>query len=121
MVTKLTVPKDERLARLFAWLDTEEGMLSAKANESVAEALQGAALDVEERRIVWPDGRRLTIDQAVRRIQKKTVFDFHLIESHLMCCMEMGFAPRGLGRRQKETFAIQLTQWIEDHRRAGGK
>ena len=120
-MTKLTVPKDERLARLFEWLDTEEGMISAKANENVAEALQGAALDVKERRIVWPDGRRLTIDQTVRRIRKKTVIDFHVIETHVMCWMEMRFAPKGLSRKQMETFEIQLSQWIEDHKRERSK
>ena len=118
---KLTLPRDDLLARLFQWLDTEEGMISMKAIDDVAAALEGVDLDVEERRIVWPDGKRLTIDQTVKRIQNNTAIDFHVIESSVICWLEMRFEPTGLDERQMEDFKVQINQWIEDHKREKGE
>jgi hypothetical protein len=120
-VRKLTLPGDDLLARLFQWLDTEEGMISMKAIDDVAAALEGVDLDIEERRIVWPDGKRLSIDQAVKRIQNKTAIDFHVIESHVICWLEMRFEPNGLDERQMEGFKGRINQWIKDHKREKGE
>jgi hypothetical protein len=105
-VRRLTVPRDDRLARLFQWLDTEEGMISMKAMDHVAAALEEGNLDVKERRIVWPHGKRLTIDQTARRIQKKTGMDFHLIKSYVICWLEMRFEPNGPDEKQTEDLEV---------------
>ena len=88
-----------------------------KVIDEVAAALEGADLDVENRRIVWPTGKRMTIDQTAGRIHDKINADVGVVESHVMCWMEMHFEPRGLDRKQIETFEIKLGQWIEDHKR----
>ena len=54
---KPTALRDDVLARLFQWLDAQEGMLSMRAFDDVGAALEGVDLDIEKRRIVWPDGR----------------------------------------------------------------
>ena len=114
---KFTVPRDDLLARLFQWLDTEEGMISMKAIDNVAAALEAVDLDVQERRIVWPDGNRLTLDETVRRIQIKTAIDFHVIENYVICWLEMRFEPNDLDEKQMEDFEVQINRWIEDHKR----
>ena len=119
-VRRLTVPGDDLLVRLFQWLDTEEGMSSMKAVDHVAAALEGVDLDTKERRIVWPDGRRLTIDQTVRRIQNKIAMDFHLIESHVICWLEMRFEPNALDQKQMEDFEVQINEWIKAHKQEKG-
>ena len=118
---KLALPRDDLLARLFQWLDTQEGMISMKAIDDVAAALEGVEIDGKERRIVWPDGKRLTIDQAVKRIQNKTSSDLHVIESSVICWLEMRFEPNGLDERQMEDFKVQINQWIKDHEREKGE
>ena len=118
---KPTLPGDDLLVSLFQWLDTEEGMTSMRAIDEVAEALEGVDLDVEKRRIVWPDGKSLTIDQTARRIRNKIAADFQALESHVMCWMEMRFEPKGLDRKQMEAFEVRINQWIEDHKREQGK
>ncbi len=117
---KPTVPGDDRLVSLFQWLDTEEGMTSMKAIDQVAAALEGADLDLEKRRIVWPNGKRLTIEQTTRRIQKKFPADFRFVENHVMCWMEMRFEPKGLDRDQTEAFRVRIGQWLEAHKRSQG-
>jgi hypothetical protein len=119
-VRKLTVPREDVLARLFQWLDTEEGMISMKAIDDVAAALDGVDLDAKERRIVWPDGKRLTIDQAVRRIQNKTAIDFYIIENHVICWLEMRFQPNGLDEKQMEEFEVQINEWLKAHKQEKG-
>jgi hypothetical protein len=119
-VRKPTVPRDDQLARLFRWLDTEEGMLSMKAIDEVAAALEGVELDVEKRRIVWPGGKRLTIEQTARRLQNRISADLRVVESHIMCWMEKRFEPEGLDVRQMEALAAQISRWIKDHRKAQG-
>ena len=118
---KPTVLRDDVLARLFQWLDTQEGMLSMRAFDNVAVALEGVGLDIEKRRIVWPDGKRLTIDQTVKRIQNKTTIDFHIIESHVICWLKMRCEPKGLDEKQMECLEVKINRWIEDHRREKGK
>jgi hypothetical protein len=120
-VRRPTVPGDDLLVSLFQWLDTEEGMTSMRALDEVAVALEGVDLDVEKRRIVWPDGKRLTIDQTARRIRNKTATDLRVVETHLMCWMAMRFEPKGLDRKQMEAFEFRINQWVEDHKREQGK
>ena len=109
------------LVSLFQWLDTEEGMTSMKASDEVAATLEGADLDAEKRRILWPDGRRLTIDQAARRILKRVDADLRVVETHVICWMEMRFEKKGLDCRHMEAFDAQLNQWIQDHKREKSK
>jgi hypothetical protein len=120
-VRKPTVPGDDLLVSLFQWLDTEEGMTSMKATDEVAAVLEGADLDVEKRRILWPDGRRLTIDQAARTIFKRIDADLPVVEAHVICWMEMRFEKKGLDRKHMEAFEAQLNQWIQDHKREQSK
>ena len=118
---KPTVPEDDLLVSLFQWLDTEAGMTSMKAIDEVAAALDGADLDVESRRIVWPRGKRMTIDQTAKKLLNKIDADFQVVESHVMCWMEMRFEPKGLDGKQMEAFEVQLNEWIQDHKRQQGK
>ena len=111
------VARDDLLARLFQWLDTEQGMMSIKAIDDVGAALEEAHLDIGKRRIVWPDGKRLTIDQTVRRIQSKTAIDFNVIESHVLCWLEMRSNQDRPQEKQRKDFGAWITRWIEDHKR----
>ena len=88
---KRPVPQDDFFDGFFKWLDSDKGETSMEAMEAVAAAFQGADLDIKERRIVWPDGKRLTIDESAEKIQKQTGTDLQSITSHIVGWLEMGF------------------------------
>ena len=99
-----TAPKDDFLAGFIQWLDTEEGQISMEATDDVAAALEAADLDIQQRRIIWPDRKRLTIAQTAKRIHKYTGTDLEAIKSHVIGWLEMGFEPKGLDETKMEHF-----------------
>jgi len=96
------------------WLDSEEGQTSLEATDDVFVALEGADIDMEERRIIWPDGDRLTIDQTAQKIHDDTGTDIDSIKSHIIGWLEMGFVPEGLDEEQMEIFEEKIDAWIDD-------
>ena len=109
------VPKDDFLGGFIQWLDTEEGRISMEATDDVAAALEAAGFDIQQRRIIWPDGKTLTIDQTAKRIHKYTRTDLEAIKSHVIGWLEMGFEPKGLDETKMEHFETQIDEWIEDY------
>ena len=47
------------------WMDAPEGQQSIEALDLVFAALQHAGVDARQRKIVWADGKRLSIEQSV--------------------------------------------------------
>lgn len=109
------VPHDDFFEGFSQWLDSEQGEASLEAMEAVAQALQGADVDIEKRRIVWPDGKKLTIDRTAQRIQKLSGADLKAIKSHVIGWLEMKFEPTGLDEKQMELFEAQIQEWIEEY------
>ena len=50
------------------WMDAPEGQQSIEALDLVFDALAHAGVDARQRKIVWADGKRLSIEQSVERI-----------------------------------------------------
>ena len=50
------------------WMDAPEGQQSIEALDLVFAALQHAGVDARQRKIVWADGKRLSIEQSAERI-----------------------------------------------------
>jgi hypothetical protein len=53
------------------WMDAPEGQQSIEALDQVFDALEHAGVDARHRKIVWADGKRLSIEQSVERIHAK--------------------------------------------------
>jgi predicted deacylase len=53
------------------WMDAPEGQQSIQALDQVFDALEHAGVDARHRKIVWADGKRLSIEQSVERIHAK--------------------------------------------------
>ena len=49
-------------------MDSPEGQHSIEALDLVFDALEHAGVDAKRRKIVWDDGKRLSIEQSVERI-----------------------------------------------------
>ena len=65
------------------WMDAPEGRQSIQALDQVA--LKDAGVDARNRKLVWADGKRLSIEQSVDRIQAKHPgITRDLIEPHVL-------------------------------------
>ena len=97
------------------WLGSSEGVESMEAVDFVFNALDGARVDPCERRIIWPDGQSLDIDQSVERIKKDSGFNGQLILSHLIGWLQMEYTPEGFDEEQMERFESQIESWVEEY------
>ncbi|MDT8378827.1 MAG: hypothetical protein RQ739_08035, partial [Desulfotignum sp.] len=71
--------------------------------------------DPVKRRIHWPDGESLSIDQSVDRIGKDSGLDRQSILSHLIGWLQMEYIPEGLDEKQMELFENQIESWVEEY------
>jgi len=71
------------------WMDAPEGQQSIQALDQVFDALEQAGVDARHRKIVWADGKRLSIEQSVERIHAKHPgVPRYLIETHVLGWLE---------------------------------
>ena len=56
------------IEELIDWMGSSEGQNSIEALDLVFDALQDVDVDARRRKIVWPDGERLSIEQSAERI-----------------------------------------------------
>jgi hypothetical protein len=82
------------------------------ALDSVFNALEGATVEASEKKIIWPDGQRLSIEQSVERIHKHSGVDRQAILSHLIGWLQMEYEPQGLDEDQMRRFEKQIDAWI---------
>jgi hypothetical protein len=99
----------------FDWLGSEDGEAAWQAFDDVAESFIGADLDINERKIIWADGKRLTIDQSAKRIQQQSEAGLNVIKHQILLWLEMEFVPKGLKEKEMEVFEAQIGRWIEEY------
>jgi len=113
---KRRLPLESDFMEGFAkWMGSEQGLQSIEASEWVFDAFDGASVDTSEKRIIWPDGQSLSIEQSVERIQEKSGFDKHDILSHIIGWLQMEYVPEGLDDKQMQMFESQINDWVEDY------
>lgn len=78
----------------------------------VLDALENASVDPLERKIVWADASRLSVEETVRRIHAQSGMPLEGIESHVIGWLEMIYEPQGLNEQQMEEFELLIEQWI---------
>jgi len=98
--------EDEREACLARLREAEQVLFE------VLDALEGAAVEARERRIVWRDGARLSIEETVQRIRSGSGAPVDLIQSHVVGWLEMMYVPEGLDEQQMEEFERRIEEWI---------
>jgi len=109
---KPSYPAGDLLEGFLDWMGTQEGLESMEALDGVFNALEGATVEASERKIIWPDGQRLSIEQRVERIHKTSGLDSHAILSHLIGWLQMEYEPEGLDADQMQRFENQIDAWI---------
>ena len=56
---------------LLAWRHSPEGQQFAELADALCDLMENVHLDAKQRRVIWPNGKRLDLDQSVAHIQKQ--------------------------------------------------
>ena len=87
-------------------------IIAFPSTDGVFNALEGATVEVSERKIIWPDAQALSIEQSVERLHKTTGLDRQAILSHLIGWLQMEYEPQGLDEDQMQRFEKQIDAWV---------
>jgi hypothetical protein len=97
------------------WMDAPEGQQSIEALDLVFATLEHAGVDARQRRIVWADGKRLSIGQSAARIHAgHPGVPRDLIETHVLGWLE-SCAPATYSERQIAELDRLIEPWLDDH------
>jgi len=100
------------------WMGSPEGELSSEVSDAVWMLLEKADVDAKHRKIIWEDGKGLSITESVQRIHTdRPDFPLDLIETHLIGWLEMEFAPPTYSQKQLDELDRLTDKWIKDHER----
>lgn len=78
----------------------------------VLDALEGASVDARRRRIVWPDGARLSIEETAQRVHEEYGAPLESVQSHVVGWLEVIYDPEGLDEERMEEFERLIELWI---------
>ena len=111
------VEKGSFLDDFLEWMDSYEGQQSIEAHDLVFDALDNACVDPRQRKIVWDDGQRLSIQQSAERIHAgHTDIPLDQIEIHVVGWLE-SCAPESCSERQLEELDRLIGPWLDDYER----
>jgi len=85
---------------------------SEQALFDVLDALKQASVDARERRIVWPDGTWLSIEDTARKIHSESGSPLDMVLSHVVGWLELVYEPADLDEGQMEHFERLIELWI---------
>ena len=97
------------------WMDAPEGQQSIEALDLVFDALEHAGVDARQRKIVWADGKRLSIEQSAERIHAgHPDVACDVIETHVLGWLE-SCTPEAYSERQLEELDRLIEPWLDDY------
>ena len=107
-------PETDFMEGFAQWLESEEGLQSLEAVDCVYNALDGASVDISEKKIIWSDGQRLTIEQSAERIHSEMNLCQDAIINHIIGWLQMGYVPEELDDEQMEMFESHINAWVKE-------
>jgi hypothetical protein len=103
----------------FDW-NSPEGQFNDEVMNAVWAILEKVDVDARKRKLIWPDGQRLSINQSVKRIHNDhPSFPLEWIDSHLTAWLETVFVPQNYSQEQLDEFDRLTDKWVDDHDRIG--
>ena len=100
---------------LFEPMHSPEGNLYSEVRESLWPLLQTLQVDAKQRKLIWPDGKPLDLDESVHNIHTDyPEFPRELIESRLISWLEMEYAPESYSPEQLDELDQLTERWIND-------
>ena len=104
------------IEELFEWMDSSRGQLSDAVREAAWQVLEKVDVDATNRKLIWEDGRRLSIDESVQRIHSDyPELPVELIETHLIAWLEMEFSPKTYSQQQLDELDRLTETWVNNH------
>ena len=98
---------------LMEHMSSPRGQLSDEVREVTWQILEEVDVDAVDRKLIWDDGKRLSIDESVQRIHREYPVD--LIEARLVAWLEMEFAPEAWTQDQMDELDRLTEEWVDDH------
>lgn len=101
------------------WMDSPEGQSSVEVSDVLWElmATEYVQLDAQQRKIIWSNGKGLSIDQSVEHIHKiYPKFPSQRIVSFLISWIEQ-YAPETYSEKQLDELDRLTEEWIEQYER----
>ena len=99
------------------WLGEPPDPRTIEALDLVFDELDHADVDPRERKIVWTDGKRLSIEESAERLHADHPdIPRDLIEEHVFGWLE-NCAPESYSEQQMEEFDRLMQPWLEDYER----
>lgn len=97
------------------WMDSDQGQTSITAHDLVFDALDNASVDAGDRKIVWGDGTRLSIQQSAERIHAEHPdVPRDQVESHVVGWLE-NCVPEGYSESQLEELDRLTEEWLQEY------
>ncbi len=84
---------------------------SEQALSGVLDALKQAGVDTCERKILWADGARLSVEETARRIHSEFDSPLDMIQRHVVGWLQMIYEPEGLDEDEMEEFERLIEEW----------
>ena len=101
---------------LFEHMDSPRGQLADEVREVVWQLLEKVDVDVTDRKLIWDDGCRLSIEGSVQRIHAQCPeYPVDLIEGRLISWLQMEFAPKSYSPEQLDELDQLTEKWVDDH------
>lgn len=121
-------PLEQELFQIMASIDdpfdpmySPEGDLYSEVRETLWPLLETLHVDASQRKIIWPDGKRLDLDESVQNILADyPEFPSELIESRLISWLDSEYAPSSYTPEQFDELDQLTERWINDHDRRSG-
>ena len=100
----------------IGWANSPEDKLSDEVMDTVWTVLDKASLNARKRKIIWPDGQKLTINQSAKRIHADhPSYPLELIEDHLIGWLEQVLVSPYDSELQLAELNRLTGKWIEAH------
>ena len=95
-------------------MESPRGQLSDEVREATWQRLEKADVDAAHQKLIWDDGKRLSIDESVKRIQNDYPdLPLELIETHLIAWLEMEFSPESYSQEQLDELDQLVEEWVD--------
>ena len=98
-------------------MDSPEGHSSIEVSDVLWDLMEDVQLDARQRKIIWPEGKGLSIDQSVERIHKLYPdFPSERIASFLTSWIEQ-YAPDSYSEEQLDELDRLTEEWLDQYER----
>ena len=105
---------------MFEYMNSPRGQLSDEVREVTWQILEEVDVDAVDRKLIWDDGKRLSIDESIQRIHREyPEYPVDLIEARLIAWLEMEFAPEAWTQEQLDELDQLTEEWVNDHNSQG--